>query len=104
VFPGLLNSVATINRSQAVGTNGRSQMQLLYTSVPCLVMPMNTTTAVQQKFSIGRAYDVYFAPSQDVQAGDALIVAGNTYVVKLTQVYNVAALGYVLAMTEEDIS
>lgn len=99
----LLDHNCSIKRSVTVGTNGRSQMQSLYTNVSCLVLPMNTTTAIENGFSIGRAYEIYFDISQDVQTGDQVSFNSDTYYVRLTQPFNVALVGHIKAMAEMEL-
>jgi hypothetical protein len=70
----LLEHTCTIKRNAAIGTNGRYQVEDLATGVACLKLPMNTTTAIQNEFSLGRAYDIYFADGQDVKPGDKIII------------------------------
>lgn len=108
MFPGLLNSTATINRMQAVGTNGRRQMAQKYTNVPCNLQPFSSTTAgsillTELKFSLGQAYNAYFNTGQDVRQGDELVIGGNTYVVKLVQPWSGGPASYVSAMVELQI-
>ncbi len=81
----MLDHLCDVSRSAAVGTNGRSALTALYTAVQCLVLPMNTHTAIENKFSIGRAYDIYFASGQDIKPGDQLVSNGRTFVVKVVQ-------------------
>lgn len=104
MFVGLLPNIVNISRSVPLGTNGRTQMKQLYVGVQCLVMPMNNRTAIENKFSLGKAYDIYFASGMDVRAADEIAYSGNIYIVKLTQPYTVPLVGYTLAMCEQEIS
>ena len=101
----LLDHTCDIARTQAVGTNGRRQMASLYTGIPCLALPMNNTTAIQNQFSIGRAYDFYFADRQDVKNGDKLTWNGSTFIVKVVQPFTGLAFGsHIRTMCEQEIS
>lgn len=100
----LLVQTCNLNRDAVVGTNGRTAKQLLYSSLQCLVLPMNTTTAIEHNYAIGRAYDFFFGPGQDVQPADQLVYNGNIYNVKAVQPYEVPLVGYVHALCEQVIS
>ncbi len=100
----LLENNCNIKRSVAVGTNGRNTMQSLYANVSCLVLPMNTTTAIENGFSIGRAYDIFFDISQDVQVGDQVAYNGDTFYVRVVQPFNVPLVGHIKTMTEMEIA
>lgn len=99
----LLQHTCTINRSVVVGTNGRSQMEALYTDVSCLVLPMAPQVAVEHNFSLGLGYDIYFGAGQDIKTGDQVIFNGDTYVVKNTMPYQVSIVGHVRALCEKEI-
>lgn len=103
MFPGLLQHACIIKRKAKVGTNGRSSVSTLYSGISCLFLPMNHRTAIENKFSIGRAYDCYFNANQDVLPGDQLTWNGSTFSVKSVQAYNVPAVGYIMAQTEQEI-
>jgi len=99
----LLQHACAIRRKVTVGTNGRSSVQTLYSAVQCLFLPMNSRTAIENKFSIGRAYDAYFSANQDVRPGDQLTWNGWTFSVKSVQAYKVAYAGYTQAMVEQEV-
>lgn len=96
--------LCNIKRSVAVGTNGRTQEQTLYSNVACLVLPMNNTTAIENQFSLGRAFDFYFDVGQDVKPSDQLIYNGNTHAVKSVQSYDEPLVGHVRALCEQVVS
>ncbi len=98
-----LSQTCTINRNVAVGTNGRSQKQALYTNVPCLALPMSSHTAIENKFDLGRAFDINFAEGQDVKIGDQVVIGSSTYDVKYIRSYTTPTIGYVLTMCEEEV-
>ncbi len=100
----LLQHTCNINRDAAVGTNGRTAKQALYTAVSCLVLPMNSNTAIQNKFELGRAYDIYFADGQDVKPGDQLVYNGSNFMVKVVQPYAVAYVGHVKTLCQQEVS
>jgi hypothetical protein len=104
MLPSMLTSSCSISRDVPVGTNGRTKPQVLYANVACLILPMNTTTAIENEFSLGRAYDIYFKAGQDSQIGDLVIQNGQTYSIKAVQSYNVPIAGYVHAMAEQEVS
>lgn len=94
----------TISRNAVLGTNGRHQMQVLYTNVSCLALPMNTKTEILNKFELGRGYDFYFAPTQDVKGGDVFTYNGDTYSAEAIQFYNVPLVGYIHALAKQEAS
>jgi hypothetical protein len=94
----LLEHTCTIKRNVAVGTNGRRQIENLYTGIPCLALPMGLSTAIANGFSLGQAYDVFFAEGQDVKAGDKLVIDGENYTVKGVQTFKVPVVGHVRAL------
>lgn len=99
----MLQHSCAIKRKQTVGTNGRSSVQQLYSGVSSLFLPMNHRTAIENNFSIGRAYDVYFNAGQDIQPGDQLVYNGSTFSVRSVQNYNVPIVGYICAQTEQEV-
>jgi hypothetical protein len=100
----LLEHTCTIKRNAAVGTNGRRQLSDLYTAVPCLALPMGLSTAVSNGFSLGKAYDVFFADGQDVKPGDKLIIDGASYLVKGVQPFKVPTVGHIRALCSQEAS
>lgn len=100
----LLEHTCDIKRNAAVGTNGRYQVQTLASGVACLKLPMNTSTTIQNEFSLGRAYDIYFAEGQDMKPGDKIIIGADQYVVRAVQPYEVPGVGHVKALCEQEVS
>lgn len=100
----MLEHICDIKRDSAVGTNGRTSKQTVYTAVSCLVLPMNTNTAIQNKFELGRAYDIYFADGQDVKPGDQLVYNGSNFMVKVVQPFAVPNVAHVRTMCQQEIS
>lgn len=100
----LLSQTASIKRSQAVGTNGRTQQQTLYSNVACQAFPMSRATAIEHEFSLGRAYNVYFNVGQDVQTGDQLVIGSDTYDVRFVKAYSMSGVGHTLALCEQEVS
>jgi hypothetical protein len=100
----LLQHSATIRRHAAVGTNGRKTLADLYKGVRCLLLPMNDTTSIRHEFQLGRAYDVYFNPGQDIKIGDQVIVDGDRYSVRQVQVFKVAVVGHTRALCEMEVN
>jgi hypothetical protein len=80
----LFHSCST-QRNAAVGTNGRKSFSNNLSSVRCLFLPMSSFSAIQNGFTVGSAYDVYFDDGTDVAVNDRLIWSGNTYLVKGVQ-------------------
>ncbi len=95
--------ICDINGPVPVGTNGGTEMGPLYQDIACLVLPMNNTTAIENDFSIGRAFDIYFAAGQDVKPGYQVRYDGNTYVVRVVQPFKVPIVGHVRTMCEQEI-
>lgn len=83
----LLLHTCDVARNQAVGTNGRKQFSSLYATVPSLFLPMSAQAAIQNGFSVGFAWDIYFNDGIDVQIGDKLTYSGQTYIVRGRQPY-----------------
>lgn len=100
----LLEHTCAIRRFTTVGTNGRKTLADLYTSVRCLALPMGLSTAISNGFSLGRAYDVFFEPNQDVKAGDKLVMGTDTYIVSAVQRFDVPVTGHVRALCEQEVS
>lgn len=100
----LLNQTCTITRNQPLGTNGRNQQQTFASAVSCLALPMNHTTAIENDFSLGRAYDVYFDEGQDVLTGDKLVIGAASYVVRAVQPYSLPLVGHVRALCEQEVN
>lgn len=100
----LLEHTADVYRNTVVGTNGRKQLTLHASAVECLVLPMAVSAAIENGFSIGRAYDVYFAEAADVAVGDRLVWSGNNFVVKFVQPFSVPFVGHTRALCEQEIS
>ncbi len=100
----MLQHTCNINRDTAVGTNGRTAKTALYTGVSCLVLPMNSNTAIQNHFEIGRAYDIFFADGQDVKPGDQLVYNGSNFMVKVVQPFAVPNVGHVRTLCQQEIS
>lgn len=92
-----------IKRSVALGTNGRKQKETISTSNRCLILPMPTRAEIQNGFTIGTAYDCYFAnKDQDVQQGDQIIWNAKTFNVRAVAHYDVPRVGHVhVQMTKE---
>lgn len=102
---GMLRQTCSLSRSVPVGTNGRTQPQQLYPSLSCMVLPMNNTTAIAYDFSLGRAFDFYFADGTDVQIGDRLTFNGATYMVKSVKPYSgFGVTSYMQVLTEQEVS
>lgn len=100
----LLDHTCTVSRNASVGTNGRRQLQQLAAGVPCLVLPMNNQTTIENNFSLGRAYDVYFDATADVKAGDKLTWNGSSLLVRAVQSYQLALVGHLRALCEMEVS
>jgi hypothetical protein len=84
-----------VKRDVAVGTNGRHKKQLLSSSNRCLFIPMASRSEIENDYSIGSGYDVYFAnPTADIKAGDQLLWKGDTYNIRAARSYAVPRVGY----------
>lgn len=68
----MLDHLCDIARNQAVGTNGRKQMSVVYTATPCLVVPMSRKSTIDYNISVGQGFYAYFNDGTDVQVGDQL--------------------------------
>lgn len=100
----LLSHTCTISRNTAVGTNGRHALAEVTADVPCLVIPMNAQTSIQNQFELGRGYDFYFNVDQDVRVGDKLAWSGDTYVVSARQVYNLPMVQHIHVAAKQEVN
>jgi hypothetical protein len=98
-----LSQTCSVLRNTTVGTNGRSQKTALYSSIECLALPMASQTAIEHDFSIGKAYDIFFAAGVDVRVGDQVVIGSATYDVRFVKAYAVPAVGHTLALCEQEI-
>lgn len=90
----LFEHTADLARNVAVGTNGRKQLAALYTGVDCLALPMDARRAVDNGYSVGKAWDVFFAVDQDVKVGDQITVLGRALIVQGVQPFAVPDVGH----------
>jgi hypothetical protein len=73
----LLEHTAAQQRQTKIAGQGESTaLQTVSNAVACLCLPMDDRAAVQQGFTVGQAYDVFFADGQDIKKGDRLTVNG----------------------------
>lgn len=83
----LLNHTCTISRNSALGTNGRKLMEVLYSGVPCLCLPIGANVTIQNDMQLGHAYEVHMAVDTDVRVGDQLACNGMTLTVSHIRKY-----------------
>lgn len=95
-----------ISRTQTLGTNGRRQMAALYTGIDCLFLPMSTRTSIDNGFSLGKGFDVYFEDGQDVKVGDKLVYTGSSFAVRYIQPFSGLAGGvsHIRALVEQELA
>lgn len=94
-----------IKRSVAVGTNGRTQMQTLYKDVSCLVLPLNTTTTMQNEFELGKGYEANFDDDVDIRTADQIIWNGQTYAVRTIEPFiGIPIVAHIRALCELKVS
>lgn len=98
----MLEHSCDISRNQPLGTNGRYQMAQLATAVPCLFLPVGSRIAVEQGFTIGRDYEVFFDSGADVKVGDKLARDGKSYIVSYVQTYETAYAGHVHIFAKQE--
>lgn len=77
----LLQHTCDVYRDTAVGTNGRRAKTLHDSGVRATFIPLSTEAAIRNGYSVGNAYDVYFASGADVKVGDRLKRDGQDYAV-----------------------
>lgn len=70
-----------VARNQPVGTNGRKELAPVATDLPCLFLPLDRQAAIENGYSVGYAWDVYFDDGTDIQKGDRLTFNGRKYIV-----------------------
>jgi hypothetical protein len=99
----LLTETAAIQRYGNDGVNNNQSMQTIASSVPCLSLPMHHQTAIENGFSLGRAYDIYFDDSQDVRTGDKVVIGSESYVVKAVQPYHMPLVAHLRCLTEQEV-
>lgn len=92
--PRLLKHLATINRNQAVGTNGRHAQGPIASGVRCTFIPMSGRTEIENQYQIGTGFDVYFPIAQDVKTGDQLLWNGGTFNVRGVRDYVAGRLSH----------
>lgn len=100
----LLQHTCDIKRYQAVGTTGQRQIQTIATGRPCLVLPMNRRTAIENQFSLGRAFDFYFDQTEDVQTSDKLVFNASSYVVRSVEPYTLPLVGHLHVLCEQEVT
>lgn len=83
----LLNHTCSVWRNTAVGTNGRRQVQELYSGVRCLVIPMSSQTTIQENMEPGRGFEIHMGPDQDIKVGDKIVWNGVGHYVKYIRYY-----------------
>jgi hypothetical protein len=83
---GLLH-ICTTERNQSVGTNGRKGYQAHLTGVHCLFLPMSSYSAIQNGYTVGRTFDVFFDEGTDIQVNDRLSWNSGTYLVKGAELF-----------------
>lgn len=98
----LLRHTCAVKRAVPVGTNGRKEKQQLYASVRSLFIPMPTRAEMENRFSPGTAYDVYFPATADIKTGDQLVWDGDIFNVRAVRSYKVPRIAHkhVLATRE----
>lgn len=99
----LLTQTGDIQRYGSDGVNNNQSMQTIASGIACLALPMNTQTAIENEFSLGRAYDVYCDDSQDVRTGDKFVIGSDTYVVKAVQAYHMPPVNHLRCSTEQEV-
>lgn len=94
----------SVKRDTAVGTNGRMVKEPIGSAIKCLFIPMPTRTEVENGFTTGSGYDVYFKGTDaDVKEGDQLTWDGDTFNVRAVRKYVAGNVSHkhVLASREE---
>jgi hypothetical protein len=94
-----------IKRDAALGTNGRMTKQTISTANKCLFLPMPSRAEIENNFSVGTAYDVFFPdPAHDVKTGDQLLWNAKAYNVRAARSYEVPRVGHMHCLvTREDV-
>ncbi len=77
----ILLHTCDLARNEPVGTNGRRAFTTIQTSIGCTFIPMGAKAAIANKYSVGNAWDFYFADGTDVRPGDRLTRSGVSYIV-----------------------
>jgi hypothetical protein len=77
-----------IQRMSSTGQGISKTMQPLATGVPCLAIPMDNQSTIDNGWEWGQGYDVYFDETQDVKKGDKIIVNGATLIVQGVKDYS----------------
>jgi hypothetical protein len=78
----MLRHKCDLGRFVNEGTNKRRIYQALYTGLSCLVLPMSAYASVQNSYSVGSAFEVYFKDGADVKVSDKLTYNGQTFIVR----------------------
>lgn len=90
-------------RDTAVGTNGRHSKTAHLSGVACLFVPMPSRAEIDNGFSVGTGFDVYFKDqTTDVTTGDQLVRSGATYNVRSVARYEVPRVGHLHALATRE--
>lgn len=91
----LMKHSCSVRRDAAVGTNGRRAKQVVATGVRCLFLPMPSRAEIENEFSVGTGYDVYFDIDSDIKTGDQLLWGNQTYNVRAAREYVLKRVGHI---------
>lgn len=78
----LLQHTCDVERKIAVGTNGRKELAPFSKNKPCTIIPMSAPASIENGYSVGSGYNIYFPPGTDVKVGDKLKGLGQEFYVK----------------------
>lgn len=100
-----LEHTCSTRRNVPVGTNGRHEVQDHLNDIRCLFLPLTTRATVENGFSLGRGYEVFFDTATDVKPGDRLTRNGLSYTVRHVQNFDTnPIIAHLHAYAEQDVS
>lgn len=91
----LMKHACDVRRDAAVGTNGRRSKQVIATAVKCTFIPMPSRAEIENDYTVGSGYDVFFQMDADVKTGDQLVWSGQTYNVRAVREYLFKRVGHI---------
>lgn len=99
----LFQHQCSVKRAAPVGTNGRQSKVEVATGVSSLFIPMASRTEIENGFSLGAGYDVYFGdPIADVRTGDQLVYDGATFNVRAVRAYKAGRVSHKHALATRE--
>lgn len=84
----MLEHTCDIYRMASTGQGISKASQLFATNIPCLALPMDNQSSIQNNFDYGQGYTVYFDDGTVILKGDKLQVGALTLIVQGVKVFS----------------